>query len=194
MIKLIGVMRESPNSWELGMSGIQQDASVAPAMDGWNPQCDAARRLQPLVADRAGRFGVWNGIPSHGEGLRSQIGDDLIGYVDRVHDVPRARNIRSEVNSQLEHCEGLGARAIDHPMALAVPTARGTASALSIQDFSRIDLLAEPVNVHGTGPLFGSGEEAVLDLVQQFRHLMPAELGGQELPWWTAPQGKLGLT
>ncbi len=134
------------------MHGIQQDISIGLAMDGRNPQRDAARRFQPLVADRSRRFGVWNGIPSRGKCPSGQVGDDLIGYFDCVHDVSRARNVRSEVYPKLEDRKGFGARAVDHPMTLAVPAPGSIAPALPVQNLRGIDLLAEPVHMHGSRP------------------------------------------
>ncbi len=87
-------------------------------------------------------------IPVVGKSFRWKIHDVLLGYIERVHDVPRARDVSSQVHTQLKDRERLGTGAVNDSLTLVVPPSGGDRTAVPLQHVRGIDLLAEPIDIH----------------------------------------------
>ena len=88
-----------------------------------------------------------------------------------MHQIIGVGDIAPEMNAQFQDGKCLGTRTVDNSPTPGVPTSLGETPSFALQEGRRVCLLAQAINVHG------SGEKAVLDAIQQFCYLPAAEFG-----------------
>ncbi len=88
-----------------------------------------------------------------------------------MHQIIGVGDIAAEMNAQFQDSERLGAGAVHDPSTDRVPTSVRETPAFALQEVFRILLLAQTIYVHELR------EKAVLDAIQQLRHLPASELG-----------------